>query len=93
MVIYTQSLYYLFDIAMHLSSVPFKTTLCQMFGLIGLVAFAINLRSLFHRSSTLTSRSSTVCTLVFPRKKNKPQPHTIINIYKKEGEGANNQLN
>ena len=39
-VIYTQSLYYLFDITVHLSSVPFKTTLCQMFGLHDLVAFA-----------------------------------------------------
>ena len=36
MVIYTQSLYYLFDITVHLSSFPFKTTLCQMLGLIGL---------------------------------------------------------
>ena len=39
-VIYTQSLYYLFDITVNLSSVPFKTTLCQMLGLIGLNAFA-----------------------------------------------------
>ena len=40
MVIYTQSLYYLFDITVHLSSFPFKTTLCPMLGLISLVAFA-----------------------------------------------------
>ena len=40
MVIYTQSLYYLFDIIVHLSSFPFMTTLCRMLGLIGLVAFA-----------------------------------------------------
>ena len=38
--IYTQSLYNLFDITVHLSSFPFKTTLCRMLGLIGLVAFA-----------------------------------------------------
>ena len=40
MVIYTQSVCYLFDVTVHLSSVPFKTTLCQMLGLIGLIAFA-----------------------------------------------------
>ena len=37
-VIYMQNLYCLFDITVHLSSVPFKTTLCRMLGLIGLVA-------------------------------------------------------
>ena len=40
MVIYTHSLCYLFDITVHLSSVPFKATLCQMLGLIVQVAFA-----------------------------------------------------
>ena len=39
-VIYTQSLYYLFDITVHFSSVPFKTTVLRMLGLTGLVAFA-----------------------------------------------------
>ena len=39
-VIYTQSLYYLFDITVHLSSFPLKTTLCRMLDLNGLVAFA-----------------------------------------------------
>ena len=39
-VIYTQSLCYLFDITVHLSSVPFKTTLRQMLGLNDLVTFA-----------------------------------------------------
>ena len=33
-------LYYLFDITVHLSSFPFKATLCRMLGLFGLVAFA-----------------------------------------------------
>ena len=34
------SVYYLFDITVHLSTVPCKTTLCRMLGLTGLVAFA-----------------------------------------------------
>ena len=40
MVICTQNLYYLFDISVQSSRIPFKTTLCRMLGLIGLVAFA-----------------------------------------------------
>ena len=39
----------------------------------------------FYRSSTLTSRSSTLRTLIFPRKK--------TYTYKKNGEGAKTQLN
>ena len=39
-VICTQSLYYLFDIAVYLSIDPFEKTLCRMFGLTGLVASA-----------------------------------------------------
>ena len=41
-VIYTQSLYYLFDITVHLSSVPFKTALCLMLGLTGLATSVEN---------------------------------------------------
>ena len=40
MVICTQSLYRSFDVTPQSSSVPFKTTLCRMLGLVGLAAFA-----------------------------------------------------
>ena len=40
MVIYTLSLYHLFDETVQLYSVQFKTTQCQIYGLVGLVASA-----------------------------------------------------
>ena len=36
---FTRKVCVMFDTAVHLSSVPFRTTLCRMLGLIGLVAF------------------------------------------------------
>ena len=69
-VICTQSLYYLFNIAVQSSSVPFKTVLCRMLGLVGLVASAeIHFPGYrFRKMPTtlkITSVSSYVTTNVF----------------------------